>query len=61
MTKITIIGSGFLGLTLALRLADQGNQVTIFESVANMSNEIRLKYVGHNLGQGKFSITLKIC
>lgn len=30
--KIAIIGSGFLGLTLALRLSEQGNQVTIFES-----------------------------
>lgn len=31
-TEIAIVGSGFLGLTLALRLAEQGNQVTVFES-----------------------------
>lgn len=35
-SKIAIVGSGFLGLTLALRLSEQGNQVTIFES----ANEI---------------------
>jgi len=30
--KIAIVGSGFLGMTLALRLAKAGNKVTIFES-----------------------------
>lgn len=30
--SIAIVGSGFLGMTLALRLADRGNRVTIFES-----------------------------
>ncbi len=30
--KIAIVGSGFLGLTLAKRLADAGKQVTVFES-----------------------------
>ncbi len=30
--NIAIIGSGFLGLTLALRLAEQGKQVTVYES-----------------------------
>ncbi len=32
MSKIAIIGSGFLGLTLALRLNESGNDVTVFES-----------------------------
>ena len=30
--SIAIVGSGFLGLTLAKRLADAGNKVTLFES-----------------------------
>jgi protoporphyrinogen oxidase len=30
--NIAIVGSGILGMTLALRLAEAGNQVTIFES-----------------------------
>ncbi len=30
--KIAIVGSGFLGMTLALRLADAGARVTLFES-----------------------------
>lgn len=34
--KIAIIGGGFLGLTLALRLAESGKQVTVFEA----ANEI---------------------
>lgn len=32
MKKIAIIGSGFLGMTLAKRLADAGARVTLFES-----------------------------
>ena len=28
--KIAIVGSGFLGMTLALRLAEEGNDVTLF-------------------------------
>jgi len=31
-SEIAVIGSGFLGLTLALRLSEAGNQVTVFES-----------------------------
>ncbi|MDQ4122897.1 MAG: NAD(P)/FAD-dependent oxidoreductase [Acidobacteriota bacterium] len=34
--NIAIIGSGFLGLTLALRLAENGNKVTIFESAGEI-------------------------
>lgn len=34
--SIAIVGSGFLGMTLALRLADAGHKVTLFEA----SNEI---------------------
>ena len=30
--KIAIVGSGFLGLTLALRLSEAGAKVTVFES-----------------------------
>ncbi len=31
-SKVAIVGSGFLGLTLALRLAEKGHNVTVFES-----------------------------
>jgi protoporphyrinogen oxidase len=34
--SISIIGSGFLGLTLALRLVEQGNQVTVYESAGEI-------------------------
>jgi protoporphyrinogen oxidase len=35
-SEIAIVGSGFLGLTLALRLAEAGNQVTVFESASEI-------------------------
>jgi protoporphyrinogen oxidase len=35
-SEIAIIGSGFLGLTLALRLAEAGNKVTVYESAAEI-------------------------
>ncbi len=31
-SKVAIVGSGFLGLTLALRLSQKGHDVTVFES-----------------------------
>jgi protoporphyrinogen oxidase len=31
-SKVAIVGSGFLGLTLALRLSEKGHDVTVFES-----------------------------
>ena len=34
--NIAIIGSGFLGLTLALRLAETGAKVTVFESASEI-------------------------
>ena len=34
--KIAIVGSGFLGLTLALRLANAGAKVTVFESAGEI-------------------------
>ncbi len=34
--NIAIVGSGFLGMTLAMRLADEGNNVTLFESASEI-------------------------
>ncbi len=34
--NIAIVGSGFLGMTLAMRLADEGHRVTLFESAAEI-------------------------
>lgn len=34
--NIAIVGSGFLGMTLAMRLADAGNDVTIYESAGEI-------------------------
>ena len=36
MSKVTIIGSGFGGLSLAIRLQSQGFDVTIFEKNAKV-------------------------
>ena len=46
MNKIAIIGSGFLGLTLALRLAEAGNEVTIFESASEIGGLASVWQIG---------------
>lgn len=57
-TKIAIIGSGFLGLTLALRLAEQGNQVTIFESATEIGGLASVWQIGDVTWDKHYHVTL---
>jgi protoporphyrinogen oxidase len=56
--KIAIIGSGFLGLTLALRLAEQGNQVTIFESANEIGGLASVWQIGDVVWDKHYHVTL---
>jgi protoporphyrinogen oxidase len=56
--KIAIIGSGFLGLTLALRLAEQGNQVTIFESANEIGGLASVWQIGDITWDKHYHVTL---
>jgi len=46
-SKIAIVGSGFLGLTLALRLSEIGQDVTIFESAAEIGGLASVWQIGN--------------
>ena len=48
--NIAIIGSGFLGLTLALRLNEAGNQVTVFESASEIGGLASAWQIGDVVG-----------
>jgi protoporphyrinogen oxidase len=56
--KIAIIGSGFLGLTLALRLTEQGNQVTIFESAKEIGGLASVWQIGDVTWDKHYHVTL---
>jgi protoporphyrinogen oxidase len=56
--KIAIIGSGFLGLTLALRLSEQGNQVTIFESANEIGGLASVWQIGDITWDKHYHVTL---
>lgn len=56
--KIAIIGSGFLGLTLALRLAEQGNQVTVFESANEIGGLASVWQIGDITWDKHYHVTL---
>mgnify|MGYP001600796941 CR=1 FL=1 len=58
MKNIAIIGSGFLGLTLALRLAEQGNQVTIFESANEIGGLASVWQIGDITWDKHYHVTL---
>lgn len=45
-SKIGIVGSGFLGLTLALRLSEQGHDVTVFESAPEIGGLASVWQIG---------------
>jgi protoporphyrinogen oxidase len=57
-TTIAIIGSGFLGLTLALRLAESGNQVTIFESANEIGGLASVWQIGDVTWDKHYHVTL---
>ena len=56
--KIAIIGSGFLGLTLALRLAEQGNDVTVYESAAEIGGLASAWQIGDLIWDKHYHVTL---
>ncbi len=55
---MAIIGSGFLGLTLALRLAERGNQVTIFESADEIGGLASAWNIGDVIWDKHYHVTL---
>lgn len=56
--KIAIVGSGFLGLTLALRLSEQGNQVTVFESAREIGGLASAWQIGDVVWDKHYHVTL---
>ncbi len=57
-TNIAIIGSGFLGMTLALRLAESGANVTIFESAAEIGGLASTWRIGEFEWDRHYHVTL---
>src|SRR5689334_9253250 len=55
---IAIIGSGFLGLTLALRLAEQGKHVTVFESASEIGGLASAWQIGETVLDKHYHVTL---
>lgn len=58
ISKIAVIGSGFLGLTLALRLAEQGNEVTIYESATEIGGLAGAWQIGDVVWDKHYHVTL---
>jgi len=58
MKHIAIIGSGFLGLTLALRLADAGHHVTVFESANEIGGLASVWQLGDLTWDKHYHVTL---
>ena len=56
--NIAIIGSGFLGLTLALRFAEQGNRVTVFESASEIGGLASAWEIGDLVWDKHYHVTL---
>ena len=56
--KIAIVGSGFLGLTLALRLVERGHEVTIFESAAEIGGLASVWQIGDLTWDKHYHVTL---
>src|SRR5688572_17354800 len=56
--KIAIVGSGFLGMTLALRLADSGAKVTLFESADQIGGLASTWQIGDVTWDKHYHVTL---
>ncbi len=56
--NIAIIGSGFLGLTLALRLAETGARVTVFESAPEIGGLASAWQIGDVVWDKHYHVTL---
>jgi len=51
MKKITVIGAGFAGLTLSLRLAQKGFQVDLYEKSSRVGGLLRTEYTPHGMAE----------
>jgi len=58
MPNIAIIGSGFLGLTLALRLTERGDRVTVFESAPEIGGLASAWQIGDVTWDKHYHVTL---
>jgi protoporphyrinogen oxidase len=56
--KVAIVGSGFLGLTLALRLAESGSHVTVFESAGEIGGLASAWSIGDVVWDKHYHVTL---
>ena len=56
--KIAIIGSGFLSLTLALRLSEAGNRVTVYESAPEIGGLASAWQIGDVVWDKHYHVTL---
>ncbi|HEY0658038.1 MAG TPA: NAD(P)/FAD-dependent oxidoreductase [Pyrinomonadaceae bacterium] len=57
-SKIAIVGSGFLGLTLALRLAETGAKVTVYESAPEIGGLAGAWQIGDVVWDKHYHVTL---
>ncbi|MCY7344586.1 MAG: NAD(P)/FAD-dependent oxidoreductase [Pyrinomonadaceae bacterium] len=58
LQNIAIIGSGFLGLTLALRLAESGAKVTVYESAPEIGGLASAWQIGDVVWDKHYHVTL---
>lgn len=58
LKNVAIIGSGFLGLTLALRLSETGAKVTVFESAAEIGGLASAWQIGDVVWDKHYHVTL---
>ena len=56
--NIAIVGSGFLGMTLALRLAESGAKVTLFESAGEIGGLASSWEIGDVVWDKHYHVTL---
>src|SRR3954447_23244138 len=56
--NIAVVGSGFLGMTLALRLAQAGHRVTLFESAGEIGGLASAWEIGGYTWDKHYHVTL---
>jgi protoporphyrinogen oxidase len=56
--RIAIVGSGFLGMTLALRLAEQGHEVTVYEAGGEIGGLASAWQIGDVVWDKHYHVTL---